>query len=246
MSTFENKVALVTGGGTGIGKAIVEGLAAKGAKVVVTGRREAPLAALAEAYPEQVAYVTADVAKAGDPRRAVDFAVERFGGIDLLVNNAAVHVSKPLVETTDEDLAWIFGVNVIGLLAVTREAVPHLVARQGSVVNVGSVASAGGLAGYSAYGTSKAAVDHLTRVLAKELGPQGVRVNAVASGMTVTDMAQPILDGAPEFVEGLIAQTPLGRLGQPADIAPAALYLLSDDASWVTGQILQAAGGLLS
>lgn len=243
MSRLNGKIALVTGGGTGIGKAIVEAFVAEGAKVVITGRREAPLKALASAHPDAIAYVTADVAKPGDPKRALEFTQETFGKLDILVNNAGTFNGKPLVETTDEEIALLTSVNFNGLVSTTREAIPFLLETKGSVLNVSSVAGKG-VWGAAVYSATKAAVDQLTRVLAAELGPQGIRVNVVAPGMTETDMATDLLQ-VDEVVQGTVAQTPLRRIGRPEDIAGAALFLASDDASWVTGQLLQASGGLL-
>jgi NAD(P)-dependent dehydrogenase (short-subunit alcohol dehydrogenase family) len=244
MTQLTNKVALISGGGTGIGLAIAEDYLARGAKVVITGRREAPLKALADQFPETVGYVQGDVSESADAARAVEFAVERFGKLDVLVNNAGVFVAKPLVETTDEEIDSTFGVNVVGLLYLTRAAIPRLIESKGSVVNVSSVAGKGVFPGTSVYSATKAAVDHLTKSLAVELGPHGVRVNTVSPGMTVTDMVAGLLEQQ-EVVDGTIAQTPLGRLGLPVDIAKAAAFLASDDASWVTGQVLAASGGML-
>ena len=242
MSDFAGKVVLVSGGGTGIGRAAALGFRERGAQVVVTGRREAPLAALAAQDPDALAFVTGDVSRTGDPQRLVDFTLERFGRLDVLVNNAALHFSAPLGETEDSAIDELFGVNVRGLLSLTREALPHLEAAKGSVVNISSVVSRGVFPNYAVYASSKATVDHITRTLANELGPRGVRVNAAAPGLTATDMSAAIREN-PEFAAAMIADTPLGRIGDPQDIAPAILFLASAQASWITGQVLQASGG---
>jgi meso-butanediol dehydrogenase / (S,S)-butanediol dehydrogenase / diacetyl reductase len=242
MSRFANKVALITGGGTGIGKAVAQALVAEGAKVVVTGRREEPLKQLAAEYPDSVSYVTADVAEKGGPAKAVAHAVETFGGLDLLVNNAGVGVLGPLVELDDDALRLASGVNVEGVLIATREAIPHLAKSGGSVVNISSTMSQTSMPGAAAYSGSKAAVDRITAALAVELGPQGIRVNSVAPGLTQTEMLN---DAPEEMIQGMVAQTPLGRIGQVDDIAKAVLFMASDDASWITGQVLQASGGLM-
>ncbi|HBP16834.1 MAG TPA: hypothetical protein DEA08_03435, partial [Planctomycetes bacterium] len=163
---------------------------------------------------------------------------------DVLVNNAAGHFSKPLAETSDEEIRGLLELNVTGVLTLTRAALPELVQRKGSVINLSSVVSRAAVPGYSTYGTSKAAVDQLTRNLAVELGSQGVRVNAVAPGLTVTPMSAEIREND-DFVQQFVAQTPLGRLGEPAEIAPAITFLASEDARWITGQVLQVSGGLL-
>jgi NAD(P)-dependent dehydrogenase (short-subunit alcohol dehydrogenase family) len=241
--TVQDKVALITGGGTGIGRGIAQSLRAGGAKVVVVGRREAPLAALAAEDPE-IAYTTADVTKSEEVRAAIEFTRERFGRLDLLVNNAGVFVAKPHVETSDEEIARLLAVNVGGVLTASREALSSLSETKGSIVNISSVVGTGVGAGMVTYSATKAAVDHLTRVLAAEVGPSGVRVNAVSPGLTRTDMAEPILaDEASKT--GMVSQTPLGRLGEPEDIARVVTFLASDAAAWVTGQVVASSGGLM-
>jgi len=242
MSRFANKVALVTGGGTGIGRAVARALVAEGAKVVVTGRREEPLKQLADEHPDAVRYITTDVTEKGAPARAVGFVIEHFDRLDILVNNAGIGTLGPLVELDDAAFQQTFGVNVQGVLIATREAIPHLSKNGGAVVNISSTLAQASMPGSAAYSGSKAAVERITSALAVELGPQGIRVNSVAPGVTKSDMS----DGAPqEMLDMMVAQTPLGRLGQPEDIARAVAFLASDDASWITGQVLQSSGGLM-
>jgi NAD(P)-dependent dehydrogenase (short-subunit alcohol dehydrogenase family) len=242
MSRFANKVALVTGGGTGIGRAVAEALVAEGAKVVVTGRREEPLKQLAGQYPDTVRYITTDVTEKGAPADAVRFVIEQFDRLDVLVNNAGVGTLAPLVELDDDALEQTLSVNVRGLLITTREAIPHLSKSGGAVVNISSTLAQASMPGASAYSGAKAAVERITSALAAELGPQGIRLNSVAPGITETDMSAGIPQ---EMLDGMIAQTPLGRLGRPEDIAKAVAFLASDDASWITGQVLQSSGGLM-
>lgn len=242
MSRFANKVALVTGGGTGIGRAVAKALVAEGAKVVVTGRREAPLRSLAEEHPDSVRYISTDVTEKGAPAAAVRFTLEQFDRLDVLVNNAGVGTLGPLVELDDDAIQQTYGVNVQGLLIATREAIPHLSKNGGAIVNISSTLAQGSVPGAAAYSGTKAAVERITAALAVELGPANIRVNAVAPGITKTDMS----DGVPqEMIDGMIAQTPLGRIGLPEDIAKAVAFLASDDASWITGQSLQSSGGLM-
>lgn len=244
MSQFKDKVAVVTGGGTGIGKAVVQALVAGGAKVVVVGRRTEPLDALAKEHAGAVAAYPADLAKVGAAKGAIEFAVKTYGGLDILVNNAGVGIIKPLVDTTEEDLDVLFSVNVKAVLTASREALPELTKRKGNIVNISSVVSQGVFPGSAAYSATKAAVDQITRTLAAELGPQGVRVNAVAPGMTETEMTAGMTDNK-DMVAMVLSQTPLGRFGSTSDIASAVAYLASADAKWVTGQILQSSGGFL-
>jgi NAD(P)-dependent dehydrogenase (short-subunit alcohol dehydrogenase family) len=239
---FMNHVALVTGGGTGIGRAVARALLAEGARVVVIGRREQPLAALAAEFGGPVSYLAGDVTERGGPARAVRHAVEGYGRLDALVNCAGFASLRPLAETDDDDLERVMAVNVRGLLATTREAVPHLARTGGSVVNISSTIARASMPGSAAYAGSKAAVERITSALAVELGPLGVRVNAVAPGLTRTDMSA---GAPPEVVEAMVAQTPLGRIGEPDDIAKAVVFLASNDASLVTGQVLQSSGGLM-
>ncbi len=238
---FAGKVALITGGGTGIGRASAEAILNGGGRVAVTGRRSAPLESLAEAYPDRVLPITADVAKRGDSQRVIETVVERFGRLDILINNAAVLKMKPLVEYTDDDLDQVFAVNLTAPLRWIRDAVPHLQAHKGTVVNISSVMGQRPISEV-AYSSSKAAVDHVSRVLAVELGPLGIRVNAVAPGVTVTDMAKDFI--ASPGAGQMKAMTPLGRFGEVDDIADVVAFLASDDAGWVTGQVVAASGGL--
>jgi NAD(P)-dependent dehydrogenase (short-subunit alcohol dehydrogenase family) len=241
---FDGKVAVVTGGGTGIGRAIAEALLAEGAKVAVTGRRTAPLREVAKGREERVLVIAADLSKAADRRRIIDETTRAFGGLDVLVNNAGLGLLKPLAETTDEDLDAVFAVNTLGLIALTREALPHLARSRGNVVSVSSTLATGVMAGTSAYSASKAAVDHFTRSLAAEVGPLGVRVNVVSPGLTATDMSAPLLED-PAQRAAFIAQAPLGRIGLPEDIAKVALFLAAPESGWVTGQAVAASGGVM-
>lgn len=244
MGRFDGKAVLVSGGGTGIGRAIALAFAREGARVAVSGRRKEPLQALVAELGKQAVAIPGDVTASADRGRVIAEAARALGGLDVLVNNAGVYASKPLSETTDEELEQLFQVNVVGLLGLTREALPHLQKSKGNVVNVSSVVATGVVPGTAAYSATKAAVDQLTRVLAAELGATGVRVNAVSPGLTETDMAAPLTTN-PTARQAMVTQTPLGRLGQPEDIARVVTFLASPEAGWVTGQALQASGGLL-
>lgn len=244
MGYLSGRAALVTGGGTGIGKAIVERFVEDGANVFIAGRREEPLKRVAAARAGKVRYLPTDMSDPAQIRKAVSAAVAAFGRLDVLVNNAGVFLMKPLAECSDAEIAQQFAVNLGGTLIAIREALPHLRKTKGNVINISSTAGQGVFAGTAAYSAMKAGMDHATRCLAAEFGPDGVRVNAVAPGMTETDMAAPIT-GSPEASRQIVAMTPLRRLGQPEDIAKAAAFLAGDEASWITGQVVQSSGGLL-
>ena len=242
MGRFDDKVALVTGGGTGIGRAIATAIAAEGGQVVVTGRRVDRLREVSETNPDRIRYVQADVSQGADVKRAIAFTVEQFGALDVLVNNAAACTMRPLSSLTDEAISEMLDVNVKGTLMGIREALPQLTGRRGSVVNVTSVTARAATPAMSAYGGSKAAVEQLTRCLAVELGPAGVRVNVVSPGMTMTPMLEGNMDQ--QGIEQVASHTPLRRVGTPEDVAEAVLFLASDQAGWITGQVVQSSGGL--
>ncbi len=237
------KVAIVTGGGTGIGRATAQAFAAEGASVLVVGRREAPLSELAAKYNGQIKFLTADVTEPGAARAIVDHAIAEFGRLDILVNNAGIIEIKPLIEFTDDQIDQLFITNVRALLAMSREAVPALEQSKGSIVNISSIAGQTAMPGMSAYAATKSSVDRISKILAAELGPNGIRVNAVAPGLTQTDM---LANMPGEAVDQLVNEsTALRRLGEPEDIARSITWLASDSSGWVTGQVIQASGGLM-
>ena len=237
---LNDKVVLVTGGGTGIGRAIVDQFVAAGARVFITGRREEPLKSTAEA---RVAWATGDVAKSGESKRIVGEVLSKWGRLDVLVNNAGAGVMGPLVETNDEGIDLCLSVNLGGMLRFSREALSPLAQTKGQIINISSTVANVAMAGAVAYGASKAAVDHATRSLAAEVGPMGVRVNAVQPGPTETDMLNSAMTD--EMKQMYIQQTPMGRLGTPNDIAGAVVLLASDKAGWVTGQVIASSGGAM-
>jgi len=244
MKNFENKVVLITGGGTGIGKATASAFVAEGANVVITGRRQAVLEETAKELGELAHCIVGDVSKKGDPKRIVTETINKYGRLDVIVNGAGTGVMGPLTATTDEDIENTYRINVFGPLALVREAIPQLVNDKGTVINITSTMSNGVMAGSAVYSSSKAALDHVTRCMAAELGPVGVRVNAVAPGLTATDITADLRKD--ENMLGLfVGQTPMGRIGEPSDIAKAVLLLAGNGAGWVTGQVLQAGGGLM-
>jgi NAD(P)-dependent dehydrogenase (short-subunit alcohol dehydrogenase family) len=243
---FEGRSVLVTGGGTGIGAAMAQKFAAEGAKVTVTGRREGPVKAVAAEIGGH--YVAGDVSVPEDAARMVEGAVSAHGGLDVLVNNAGVARYASLEETTDDLFDWHVAINLRGPFLMTRAALPHLLEKRGSVINVSSTLAVRGLPRASAYGASKAAVHGLTLHWAAELSPQGVRVNCICPAVVETPIFDTMMppEQVPKMLEELKSIHPVGRIGQPEDVAAAALYLASDDAAWVTGTILTVDGGVTS
>ena len=248
MGKLKDKVAVVTGASKGIGASIAKHLAAEGAAVVVNyaSSRAGADRVVSEITRDggRAIAVQADLARPADITRLFSEARSAFGRLDILVNNAGVYEFQPLESITEEHFHRQFNVNVLGLLLASKEAVKHFGPAGGSIVNISSTASSLLPANGSVYTGTKAAVDAITGVLAKELGPRGVRVNAVNPGMVETEGAHTggFLEG--DFRKQIEATTPLGRIGQAQDIAPTVVFLASEDSGWVTGETLRVAGGL--
>ncbi len=247
MSDLKGKVAVVTGASKGIGAATARALAAAGAAVVVnyaSDRKGAErVAADIAAKGGKAAAVKADVAKTSDVQQLFDEAEKTFGRVDILVNNAGVYQFHPLEEVTEEDFHRHFNTNVLGTLLATKEAAKHFGPRGGSVINISSVASETALPTSSVYSATKGAVDTLSRVLAAELGPRNIRVNVIAPGGVETEGTHAAGVIGSDFEKMMISKTALGRLGQPDDIARIAVFLASEDSSWLTGERIVASGG---
>ena len=248
MGKLTNKVAVVTGSSKGIGAGIAIGLAAEGAAVVVnySSSKEGADRVVAEikAQGGKAIAVQGDVAKAKDVQRIFAETRKAFGRLDVLVNNAGVYEFAPLEQITEEQFHRMFGTNVLGLILATQEAAKHFGADGGSVINIGSVASSLTVPTTAVYTATKGAVDAVTRTLAKELGPRKIRVNSINPGVVETEGAHAAGVIGSDFQKSFEAQTPLGRIAQPSDIAPVAVFLASADSGWVTGETLLASGGL--
>src|SRR5712671_6760762 len=248
MSELTGKVAIVTGASKGIGAAIAKGLAAGGASVVVNyaSRREGADRVVAEIVAKggKAIAVEADVSKAADVQRLFAATKKAFGSLDVLVNNAGVYRFAPLEEVTEDEFHRQFNTNVLGIILATREAVKYFGNDGGSVVNIGSTITSLTPPTSVVYAATKGAVSTITRVLAKELGPKKIRVNSINPGGVETEGFHTLGFAGSDFEKQMIAQTPLGRLGQPQDIAPVAAFLASSDSEWITGEIVQVAGGL--
>jgi len=248
MSKLTGKVAIVTGASKGIGAGIARQLAADGASVIVnyasdkTGA-EATVAEITKAGGKATA-VAASVAEQSGIDTLFAEAKKTYGTVNILVNNAGVYKFAPLEAVTVEDIDWMFNINVKGLLLTTKAAVAQFPATGGNIINIGSMASEQTPPMASVYASTKGAVDVITGALAKELGPKGIRVNSVNPGPVVTEGFKSAGVAGSDFEKQMLAGTPLGRIGQPGDIATIVSFIASDDAKWITGSHIEAAGGL--
>ncbi|MGJ5820793.1 glucose 1-dehydrogenase [Paludibaculum fermentans] len=247
MSKLAGKVAVVTGASKGIGAAIAKSLAAEGASVVVnyasskTGA-ETVVKAITAGGGKAVA-VGGDVSKAAEAKGIIDAAIQHFGRLDILVNNSGVYEFAPVEGLTEELFHRTFNINVLGLLLTTQAAVPHL-GEGASIINIGSAVTSLTPPNTSVYSGTKGAVDAITGVLAKELGPRKIRVNSINPGMVETEGVHSAGFLGSDFEKDLVKQTPLGRIGQGDDIATVATFLASSDSKWITGELIRVSGGI--
>jgi 3-oxoacyl-[acyl-carrier protein] reductase len=244
---LQGKVAVVTGASKGIGAGIARALGAEGASVVVNYANdkkgaEKTAAAIVESGGKALA-VQGDVAKAADVKRVFSETQNAFGKLDVLVNNAGVFNFFPLEQLEEAEFHRQFNTNVLGLLLTTQAALEHFNDKGGSVINVSSVASQARLPGASVYAATKGAVDSITRVLGAELAGRNIRVNTLAPGGVETEGTHTAGIIGSDFEKAMVATTPLGRIGQPEDIAKVAVFLASDDSAWLTAERIVAAGG---
>jgi len=248
MSKLAGKVAVVTGASKGIGAAIAKALAAEGAAVVVNyaASKDGAERVVKEIKADggKALAVQGDVAKANDVQRLFAETKKAFGKVDALVNNAGVYTFAPLDAITAEEFHRQYNTNVLGLLLATQEAARHFPAEGGSVVNISSAVTTITVPNSAVYSGTKGAVDAITRVLANELGPKKIRVNAINPGVVETEGTHTMGVIGTDFEKQVVAQTPLGRIGQPGEIASIATFLASDEARWITGETLLASGGM--
>lgn len=248
---LKDKVALITGGGTGVGKATAMLFAKERAKVIITGRREQILQEAAREAKLQklnIEFLISDISKEEDCKAAVDFAINKFGRIDILFNNAGVLYKEITHETTTEQWMNTFNINVRGMYLMCKYAIPHMLEQSyGVVVNNSSILGLKASPGFAAYNSSKGAVNQLTRTMALEYADKGIRVNALCLGTVYTPMADEMFEkwGDKELArERYISVHPIGRLAQPEEAAHAVLFLCDDNVSFMTGTMLSVDGGL--
>ncbi|HEY5255010.1 MAG TPA: glucose 1-dehydrogenase [Acidobacteriaceae bacterium] len=248
MSKLKNKVAVVTGASKGIGAAIAKALASEGASVVVnySSSKEGADRVVADitAKGGKAVAVQGDVSKAKDVERIFAETKKQFGSLDVLVNNAGIYEFSPIGEVTEDKFHRLFNTNVLGLLLASQQAANLFGPEGGSIINIGSVVSRITPPGSSIYSATKSAVDAVTGALARELGPKKIRVNSINPGMVETEGVHSAGFIGSDFEKGAVAQTPLGRIAQPDDIAPLAVFLASSDSGWLTGETIVASGGL--
>jgi 3-oxoacyl-[acyl-carrier protein] reductase len=248
MSKLQGKVAIVTGASKGIGASIAKHLAAEGAAVVVNyaSSKEGADRVVAEIVGNggKAVAVHANVAKKAEIERLFSEAKKAFGKLDILVNNAGIYEFSPIEAVTEEHFHKQFNLNVLGLIFASQEAVKHFGSSGGSIINISSVVSTAAPPNASVYSATKGAVDAVTKSLAKELGPRKIRVNSINPGMVETEGVHAAGIAESDWRKQTEAQTPLGRIGQPQDIAPAAVFLASADSAWITGELFYISGGL--
>lgn len=241
---FKDKVVLVTGGGQGLGEAFCKGFAREGAKVVIIDLNEQTGKEVERAIGENAVFMKTDVSSRSQVQATVDAVMERFGRIDVLVNNAGIHSGGRFWEETEEEWRRMFEVNIMGVVLISQIVVPIMIKqKKGKIVNVSSKAAVVGEPNHAAYSASKGAVMALTRAMAVELGPLGINVNMICPGTTLTPLGKSALED-PVTRKALESNIPLGRLGQPEDHIGSVLFLASEEADWCTGQMVIVDGGL--
>jgi NAD(P)-dependent dehydrogenase (short-subunit alcohol dehydrogenase family) len=244
MNATNKQVAIITGGGSGIGLAIAEKFIASGIHTVIVGRDEEKLANAKQQLGELCYPMACDVSALSTIPALVEKIFTQFGQIDILVNNAGINMKKDFTEVTDEDFQQVITTNLTSVFSISREVVKKMLIKgSGSIIHISSMAAQYGLPRVIAYSASKTAIDGMTRAMAVELSPKGIRVNAIAPGFIETAMTAKALNTDPERKQKVFGRTPMGYMGQPSDIGDAALFLASDGAKYITGVVLPVDGG---
>ncbi|HOF10973.1 MAG TPA: glucose 1-dehydrogenase [Opitutaceae bacterium] len=242
--SLQGQVALITGGGTGIGLAIAQSMHAAGARVVLVGRREAELQAATRSLGERASYVVHDITQLDAAQSLVDRVTKEVGPINCLVNNAGIHLKKPAIETTPEEFQKVLTTHVLGAHALVRAVAPGMIERKtGSILFTASMASLFGIPLVVAYSAAKTAHLGMVRTLATELSQHGIRVNAIAPGWIETEMSAKAMAGDPARKQKILGRTPMAKFGAPSDVGWAAVYLASPAGGFVTGVVLPIDGG---
>lgn len=237
-------VAIVTGGASGIGLAIAQKFVENKIRTVIIGRDTAKLDSARIKLGKLCHTISYDLSDLTGIPALVAKIIKEFGGIEILVNNAGINLKKEFTEVTDEEFQRVLLTNVNAVFAISREVVKHMKKRkQGSIINISSMASQYGLPKVIAYTASKSAIEGMTRAMAVELSPSGIRVNCIAPGFIATAMSAKALNGDPERKQKVMSRTPMGHLGEPADVADAAYYLANGEANYITGIVLPVDGG---
>ena len=240
----QKRVAIVTGGGSGIGLAIAEKFTQHGIETVIVGRDEEKLKKTKAQLGKHCYPMICDVSNLASVPALIEKVITKFGQIDILVNNAGINMKKEFTEVTDEEFQQVITTNLCSVFAISREVVKHMLKKgSGSIINISSMAAQYGLPKVIAYSASKTAIDGMTRAMAVELSPKGIRINAIAPGFIETDMTAKALNSDPERKQKVFARTPMGYMGKPCDIGEAALFLASDAARYITGVVLPVDGG---
>jgi NAD(P)-dependent dehydrogenase (short-subunit alcohol dehydrogenase family) len=238
------KVAIVTGGSSGLGFGISKAFTENDITPIIVGRDEQKLKKAKAQLGENCFYKNCDLSVLSDIPALVDSIIKEFGQIDILVNNAGINMKKEFTKVTDEDFQKIITTNVNAVFSISREVVRHMLTQKtGCIINISSMAAQYGLPKVIAYSASKTAIDGMTRAMAVELSPKGIRVNAIAPGFIYSDMTAKALDSDPERKAKVFNRTPMGHMGQPSDIGDAALFLAGDSAKYITGVVLPVDGG---
>lgn len=241
---LDGEVALITGGGTGLGLAMAKCMADAGAQVMIAGRRAATLLEAVQTIGPKAGFVCCDVTQYQELPKLVEVIKRQFGPVSILVNNAGIHLKRPAVDTTEEEFLQVLQTHVLGAHALTRAVLPDMIQRRsGSILFITSMAALFGVPQVIAYSAAKSAFIGMVRSLATEVSPHGVRVNAIAPGWIETEMSRKAVNGDPERKKKILGRTPAGRFGEAEDIGRAAVYLSSPAAKFVTGVVLPVDGG---